>query len=381
VSQYRVADSGDGAIEADLARQTQLAAAFRAHLCTAVADVLRTGEAPGAAIALVADGQRVLTAGVGHRDLGRLRPLGAEARFYAYSITKVFLAVALLRLVEQGQFALDDPIQAILPEVPLVEPVTLRQLLNHTGGLPDYGALPEYRRAVRANPDRPWSADEFLARTLRGGALFPPGHGWAYSNIGFLLVRQAIARITQRSLRDTLVELVFRPAGLRQTVVAESLEDGQGLTPGYSTQLDADEAFRDVTRRYHPGWVAHGVAISTASDLARAVEALFGGRLLGPGSLAAMLEAAPVPGAHPPFIRPGYGLGLMVDLGSPYGRVAGHAGGGPGYSTAAFHFPDVLGQRLTSVALVNRDQPDLGTEIAFTLVRAYADHPGRRSAD
>jgi D-alanyl-D-alanine carboxypeptidase len=97
--------------------------------------------------------------------------------------------------------------------------------------------------------------------------------------------------------------------------------------------------------------------------------------------LAAMLEAVPVPGAHPPFVHPGYGLGLMVDLGSPYGRVAGHAGGGPGYSTAAFHFPDVLGQRLTSVALVNRDQPDLGTEIAFTLVRAYADLPGRRSSD
>jgi len=378
VSQYRIADTGDGPTEADLARQLQLTAALRAHLRTAVADALRTGEAPGAAVALVADGQPVLTAGVGHRDLGRHRPLDVGARFYAYSITKVFLAVALLRLVEQGRLALDDPIQAILPEVSLVEPVTVRQLLNHTGGLPDYGALPKYRRDVRSNPAMPWTPDEFLAHSLQRGARFLPGQGWAYSNIGFLLVRRAIARITQRSLHDTLVELVFRPAGLWQTLVAESLEDAQRLTPGYSTQLDGDEALRDVTRRYHPGWVSHGVAISTAADLARAIEALFGGQLLAPGSLAAMLEAVLVPAEHPPFVQPGYGLGLMVDLGSSYGRVAGHAGGGPGYSTAAFHFPDVAGRRLTSVALVNRDQPDLGPAIAFTLVTTYADHLGLR---
>ena len=95
-----------------------------------------------------------------------------------------------------------------------------------------------------------------------------------------------------------------------------------------------------------------------------------------------MLEAVPVPTEHPPFARPGYGLGPMVDLGSPYGRVAGHAGGGPGYSVAAFHFPDVAGRRLTSVAVANRDGPDLGIQIAFALVAAYADRvdpqpPGR----
>ncbi len=73
---------------------------------------------------------------------------------------------------------------------------------------------------------------------------------------------------------------------------------------------------------------------------------------------------------------------MMVDLGSAYGGVAGHAGGGPGYSAAACHFPDVAGRRLTSVAVANRDGSDLGTQIAFALVAAYADRldlgpPGR----
>jgi D-alanyl-D-alanine carboxypeptidase len=368
-------------MENDLAQHNQPAAAFRAHLHGAVADALRGGDAPGAAVALVADGQTVLTAGIGHRDLGRRRPLAAEAQFYAYSITKVFLAVAVLRLAEQERLALDDPIQVILPEVALPEPVTIRQLLNHTAGVPDYGALPEYGRAVRADPGRPWTGDEFLARTLRYGLQFPPGQGWAYSNIGFLLVRQAVERITQRPLHDALTDLVFRPAGLRRTVVVDSLEGAQGLTPGYSAQLDDDGGLHDITRRYHPGWVSHGAVISTAVDLARAVEALFQGHLLAPRSLAAMLAAVPVLVDHPPFVRPGYGLGLMIDFGLRYGRVAGHAGGGPGYAAAAFHFSDVAGRRLTSVALVNRDGSDLGTAIAFALVAAYADHLGPRSSD
>ncbi|HLL50087.1 MAG TPA: serine hydrolase domain-containing protein [Thermomicrobiales bacterium] len=234
--------------------------------------------------------------------------------------------------------------------------------------------MAEYGHDLRSDPGRPWTTHEFLQRTLRRGFLFPPGGGWDYSNVGFLLIRQAIERITQRSLRDALAELVFHPAGLHRTVVAESLEDAQILTPGHSAELDDDGGLRDMSRRYHPCWVSHGVAISTASDLARAVEALFRGQLLAPGSLVEMLDAVPVSTEHPLFARPGYGLGLMIDLGSTYGRVAGHAGGGPGYSTAAFHFPDVVGHRITSVALVNRDCPDLGTEIAFALVAAYADH-------
>ncbi|HLL50086.1 MAG TPA: serine hydrolase domain-containing protein, partial [Thermomicrobiales bacterium] len=92
----------------------------------------QAADAPGAAVALVTNGERVLKVGVGHRDLDRQHRLDAEARFYAYSITKVFLAVAVLRLVEQERLDLDDPIQTTLPEAPFTEPLTIRQLLNHT---------------------------------------------------------------------------------------------------------------------------------------------------------------------------------------------------------------------------------------------------------
>ena len=342
-------------------------------LAATVVELLRSAGAPGASVALLADGDPVLTAGVGHADLDRTRPLAADARFYAYSITKTFLAVAALRLAEQGRLGLDEPVQATLPDLPLATAITVRQLLTHTGGLPDYGGLAEYSADLRAAPDAPWTAEEFLTRTLRRGFLFPPGEGWAYSNIGFMLIRLAVERLTGSTLRQALADLVFRPSGLRRTVVAESLADAAELTPGYSDELDRDGGCHDISRRYHPGWVSHGVVISTAPELARGLDALFAGRLLGPEPLAAMLDAVAVPEEHPLVARPAYGLGVMVDLDSCFGRVAGHAGGGPGYSTAAFHFPDVAGRRVTSVALANRDGSDLGLAIAFALVTAYAD--------
>ena len=353
---------------------------IRRDLGAVVTSLIDAAGAPGAAVALVADGRLALTAGIGHRDLGRAQPLDADARFYAYSVPKPILATAILRLSEGGWLNLDDPIRGILPEIPVEDAVTVRRLLNHTAGPPDYGAMPEDDADLRAAPGEPSTSEVFLARTLPCGPLFPPGQGWAYSNIGFLLLRRAIERLTRRSLRDALAETVLQPLSLRRTVVAESLADARDLTPGFSTALDRDGAVHDISRRYHPGWVSHGVAISTAAELAEIFEALFAGRLVGPASLAAMRDAVDVPGEHPLVARPAYGLGLMVGRGSPHGSVAGHAGGGPGYSTAVFHFPDVVGRRVTSVALANRDAADLGTEIAFALVAAYADRLGVASS-
>src|SRR5690606_19963020 len=106
----------------------------------------------------------------------------------------------------------------------------------------------------------------------------------------------------------------------------------------------------------------------TAGETALMLEALVSGRLLRPASLAAMLAPVAVPGEFPPFVRPAYGLGLMLDPASPYGLAAGHAGGGPGYATAAFHLPNVAGRRVTAVALLNRDAGS-AVKAAFALAR------------
>lgn len=349
-------------------RNTEL----RRRLTDTVQQVLRDAATPGAAVALVANGQALLEAGVGARDLARTTPLDADAQFYVFSVTKSLLATAALQLVEQGHIALDASVQSYLPALPLATPVTVRQLLRHTGGVPDYSELRAYFEAVKAHPAEPWTPAEFLERTLPRGLKFAPGQGWGYSNIGFLMVRLLLERVTNSPLREVLREGIFAPLGLQRTFVAESLADARTLTPGYSAFFSHDGALADVAPVYHPGWVSHGVVISTAPELARIVEALFAGRLVHPDLIETMLDPVLVPGEHPLFGQPAYGLGLMLDPRSPYGPVAGHGGGGPGYSAAALHFPHVGGQRLVSVALTNRDQDDLGLRIALALTHALA---------
>lgn len=343
------------------------------RLRTVVQKRLDTASTPGAAVALFVDGRPLLVAGIGFRDVERTAVLDAEAQFYSYSITKTMLAVVLLKLAGQGQMNLDAPIQSYLPDLALETLVTGRQLLNHSGGIPDYGRLQTYHEAIRAAPARPWSAAEFLARTLPNGLTFRPREGWAYSNIGFLILRLLVESVTGKSLSAAMDHYLFAPLGLQQTFVVESLGDAQGLTPAYSSFFTPDDSLRNIVPVYHPGWVSHGVAATTASELGIIFEALFSGRLLQPERLAMMLEPVFVPYPHPLFERPAYGLGLMIDGRASGDLVAGHGGGGPGYSTAAVHFTNTVGKRVTGVALANRDQPDLGLQLVFTMVDVVTD--------
>ena len=143
---------------------------------------LQEAQTPGAAVTLLIDGEPLLEAGAGYRDIEGTEPLAADAQFYLYSITKTVTAVAVLKLVQGGVLALDEPARRYLPELALDEPVTLRQLLRHTAGLPDYGGAPVYEEAVRESPERPWTAEIFLRNTLSEGLRYAPGEGAVYAD-------------------------------------------------------------------------------------------------------------------------------------------------------------------------------------------------------
>lgn len=336
---------------------------WRARLQPLAEDVLAHAGAPGAVLALRVDGQPAATVAAGLRDLQRRAPLEESARFYIYSNTKTLIAALALRLAEAGRLALDEPFQAYLPDVALEPPVSVRRLLNHSGGIPDYGALPAYYEALRAHPARPWSDAEFLAATLGKGLAYTPGAGWGYSNIGYLLLRRLVERITGQPLAQALRAWVLMPLGLEGSFVAQSLEDAAVLTPAYSAFFTRG-ALEDVRQVYHPGWVSHGVVAATAPELAGMLDGIVGGALLDARSRAAMLDALDVPVQHPLFQRPAYGLGLMVDRQSRFGLLAGHGGGGPGYSAGVFCLPDAGGHRITAAALVNSDAGDAGQLLA-----------------
>jgi CubicO group peptidase (beta-lactamase class C family) len=113
-----------------------------------------------------------------------------DARYVIYSITKPVISAAFLLLAADGAIDLDARAGSLADGI---DPgVSVRQLLAHTSGIPDYGQDPAYHAAVREQPSRPWPDEEFLRRARARGPLFAPGQGWAYSNTGYLLLRQIL---------------------------------------------------------------------------------------------------------------------------------------------------------------------------------------------
>jgi D-alanyl-D-alanine carboxypeptidase len=267
-----------------------------------------------------------------------------EPGYLAYSITKTFIATVMLQLRDAQRLSLDDRLARWFPGIDRSERISLRQLLDHTAGIPDYGPLDSYHDAVRASPSVPWSFERFAAETFEKGLRFEPGSGWAYSNPGYMLLRRIAEELTGQSFGALIRDRITRPLGLARTFVAETLDDLSSLAPAESTALSIDRTARGVRGLYHPGWVSHGVVASTPSEIARFLDALFRGDLLLAPSLREMttlvsIAAAAAAGASRRG-KPGYGLGIMGDPESSWGRLWGHNGGGPGYSTSVFHAPD-----------------------------------------
>lgn len=268
-----------------------------------------------------------------------------EPAYLAYSITKTFTAVLILQLRDEQRLTLDDRLARWFPRIDRSDRISLGRLLNHTAGIPDYGRLDSYHDAVRAAPSSPWSFERFAAETFEKGLLFDPGSSWAYSNPGYMLLKRIAEDIAGSSYGAMIRDRIARPLGLRRTFFPESVSDLSALAPAASRGLASDRATREVRDHYHPGWVSHGVVASTPSDIARFFDALFCGGLLSARSLHEMTTLVPIGEAAASsasrWRRPGYGLGIVGDPESSWGRLWGHNGGGPGYTTSAFHAPDL----------------------------------------
>jgi CubicO group peptidase (beta-lactamase class C family) len=254
-----------------------------------------------------------------------------------WSYTKTVLAAATLRLVAQGRFRLDEPVAGAS--------FTLRQLLQHRAGLPDYGPLSEYHEAVAAG-ETPWPTAELLQTVRADRLLFEPGQGWSYSNVGYLLVRQLIEEAAGASLGPALNTLVLDPLGVSGVSVAKVPED-----------LDA--TFWGNASRYHPGWVYHGLLIGPAGSAALLLHRLLAGLLLPSPLLSAMCAPHSVSGpmSGRPWRSAGYGLGLMLGVGEPPGRYIGHTGAGPGSTAAVYQRATERGARRTAAAFAPVETP------------------------
>ena len=245
-----------------------------------------------------------------------------------WSFTKTVLSAAALRLVDHGKLDLDAPVEE--------RPFTLRQLLRHEAGLPDYGSISRYHEDVAAGK-APWPIPKMLAAVQADQLRFEPGTGWAYSNIGYLMVAQTIEAGAGVPLAAALSSLVFDPVGLQTARLAMSADDLASVEMAGAAGYD-------------PRWVYHGLVTGTVADAARLLHALVTGKLLRPSTLSTMLEARPLPQyrseAHP---DPAYGLGVMLSATNPQLHPIGHTGEGPGSRIAVYAFADRVAAAWTSM--------------------------------
>jgi D-alanyl-D-alanine carboxypeptidase len=310
-------------------------------------DRLVAAGAPGAA-GWVRDERGSLGAASGLANRRTREPMRPELRFRAGSVTKSLVAAVVLRLAAEGRLSLADSLERWLPgSLPYGDRVSLRQLLNHTGGVPDRTAiLVRELYASRPGRLRAWTPQALVARVADQPPVFPAGTAWSYSNTGYVLLGLVVEAASQRTLGQELGRSILGPLGLRDTLLPDSAPElpgpsarGYSLPPGPHGEA-LDGPLLDFTVQ-NPSWAgAAGALVSTLPDLTRFFRALLGGRLLPPPLLAEMTTTVAVPpGSIPLPMYDRYGLGLL-EVGTPDGRLVGMVGGIPGFLSVVLSTPD-----------------------------------------
>src|SRR5262249_33607778 len=198
---------------------------------------------------------------------------------------------------------------------------------------------------------------------------FPPGSAFAYSNIGYMLLRRVLVRASGEDFASLLQRVVFTPAGVNDASVPTTSEELSAFIFAPSRYLSRGSGPVDVASAYDPGWIAHGVVGTSVVSAGRLLHALFGGALLPTELVHEIVKgrAVELPDANSLWQRPAYGLGLMMTWDEDGGPALGHRGGGPGCSPALFHFPGKE-KPLTVCVITTGEDPDQ----PVALVRAAA---------
>jgi D-alanyl-D-alanine carboxypeptidase len=328
-------------------------------------------DGPPGASALLVRGQNREFIEVGVRSLESGEPFGPNNHMRIASTSKAYSGAVLLSLVDQGVLDLDDTVGEVLPALPEEwSAVTLRQMLDHTSGLPSYTDDPAFLAYFTTHLHGSITPEEIIEMIDPELAFTPPGSSYAYSNTDNLVAALMAEAATGHSYERLLRSEVFRPLKLRRT----SLPDDYRAPPpprirGY--QLAAPTPPEDVTTCCSMSFVwASGGMVSTPRDLARFTRGYVGGRLFGDAVRDQQFEFVPGGGSEPP--GPGdnsAGLSLFR-YGMACGTAFGHTGNFPGYTQ--FTAASRNGKRSVTISVNEQLNPeDQHPDVFEELHRAY----------
>lgn len=301
---------------------------------------LRRQRIPGMSVAVLRGGKVVLARGYGLANVEHRVPATDSTVYQSGSLGKMFTAALVLQLADSGRLRLDDPIRRYLPEgPPRWDSVSVRHLLTHTSGIPDYtDSVVDLRRD--------YSEAELVGIAAALPPLSVPGERWSYSNTGYVLLGAIVRRAGGRFYGELLRERIFEPLHMRASRIISEADIVPHRSDGYRLQGDTLK---------HQDWVApalnttaDGSLYVTVNDLVRWIVGLDTHRVLAAPALAAAWTPVRLNdgGSYP------YGFGWMMDglRGQP---TVGHTGSWQGFKTALERFPSA---NLTIIVLANLEQ-------------------------
>jgi D-alanyl-D-alanine carboxypeptidase len=334
--------------DAEIAKRVQL-----------VLDRLKTRpEMVGLSIGIGRSDHVIVDRGIGLADIEWNQLADADSAFRIGSLTKQFTAAAVMKLVERGQLALDDALSKYLPEFDSGGRIlTIRQLLNHTSGIPNYTAQPGFM----GKGDRLDFSEKDLLQYVAGKPFnFEPGTSWAYSNTNYLLLGLIVEKLSGRSYAEFMRDEFFQPLKMTHTRVDSESAIIPNRAKGYGRKLDTNER-RNAMLMTTANSGGAGVLVSTAGDLIRWQIALITGRAVSPASFQQMIHETAKTGIP----DTSYGFGLMIDQPEGQQRIS-HTGGINGFNSTLSWFP---GMGLI-IAVISNSEPMPSTVVEDQVIAA-----------
>jgi len=260
------------------------------------------------------------------------------------STVKMFTATTVLKLMEEGKLNLDDKISSylkgdVIEKIENADEATIRQLLQHSGGIYNYIQNLKFQTASTNDLIREWKPEDLLQFAYNKNSYFSPDEDVLYSNTGYIMLGLLIEAIEGKPFYEVFEEKIFTPLGLTMTQFAATNPVPDGIARGY---IDLYSNLQVIESTYFSGWdyyTADGGLISNPYDLNVFFRALMDGQILTEQTLNEMLNWKSPNEPDTDFFPISYGLGIFK-IETPYGIAYMHSGDAIGYYANMLYFPD-----------------------------------------